>query len=121
MNIRTPHNVTILHNVGTEGKPEYIYFYLYGVKLDGINARMVARNGYNSADSMRMIIYLTDVQPSLDTWKINKNDYFCEGIVEPTPTDLAAWKKTHNVFKVSSMTKKTTTIPMLHHIEVTGG
>lgn len=120
-NIRTPHNITLLHDdgTGTPGTPHYSAFCLEGMKIDEISARMVAQYGYSADDKARVIIYLRDVRPR-EGWEVAVGDYFIPGLVDVGDVDITALKKAHTVYKVTNMTTKTVGLPILHHIELTG-
>lgn len=122
INIRTPHDVTFFidNKTGTPSKINYSKVLLKGVKFDEVTAYMISRNGYSADDTARVIIYLQDVNPRTG-WDIKPQDFFIFGDIPYSGESLKALKMQHRVHIVRSVTRKTNSIPMLHHIEVVGG
>ena len=120
MDIRTPHDVTVMRNTGTTAAPVWEHFHLEGVKVDAITGKMARDNGYSQDDTMRLLVYLEDVRPSVEDWAISRGDYFTDDLCTP-PATPGEWKKANpRVWQVTQIRPRTALAPVLRHLEITG-
>ena len=119
--IRSPHDATVMINVGTTAQPLWQVLYLWGVKIDLITGLMVQRHGYDKNDKVRMMIYLQDVTASWESWDKNIPDgsYFTKGIIDP-PETPGEWKKVCEVWRVTASGRYDALLPIMHHLEIVG-
>jgi hypothetical protein len=119
--MRTPHNATVMRNIGTKAVPIWEWFQLEGVKIDDVTGRVAARLGYDRDDTMRMLVYLDFVEASREDWDIPVGSYFTDSLCTP-PATPGLWKKEKpdRVWQVTSTRTRTNTAPVLYHLEISG-